>query len=73
MIINTTTYPTVGFFRCVHLSGLELWAWLTNAQLYGAQEGECWNEERIVAFEDRAGEMVPHDVLVADLTPVAEA
>jgi hypothetical protein len=61
---------TERFFRAVHLSGLELFVWLTNAQVHGASDS--WNEDRVVAYEDRGGEMVPRDVLISDLDIVEE-
>ena len=58
------TIPT--FLKCQHVGGLELWVFLTQAQLYKADDD--WCDDRVDAFEDRDGEMVLRDVRISDLS-----
>lgn len=56
--------PQRFFFLCTHF-GLEVYVWLTMRELYSLDNK--WDETRIDVYEDRDGEMIPHDVLLTDL------
>ena len=58
------------FFRCQHINDLELFVWLTTRQIYMADDE--WIDERVTACEDRDGEMIAHDVRIADLSNFKE-
>lgn len=65
--------PNTSFVRCTHISGLEVYAFLSNAQVYAA--ADCWNEDRVTVYEDcthQGGGLVEHDVLVSDLDIIEE-
>lgn len=52
------------FYRAIHTpTGREVFAWLTNEQLFGPDTTglvEVWQEVR-------GGEMIPHEVILGDL------
>lgn len=63
----------LSFYRAEHLSGLELFVWLEPSDAWAtAYGGACWDERRVIAYEDRNGQMIPHDVLIADLEVLEE-
>lgn len=47
------------------LDGTFVYVELTTAQCMGA--GDSWQDERVLAFEDRDGEVKAHDVRLGDL------
>ena len=53
------------FVLATHLTGLRVYTWLTTAEMY--QSDDCWCSSRVTGCEDRDGEMIPHDVRLADL------
>lgn len=63
----------LGFYRAEHISGLELFVWLEQEVAWNIHgEDSCFDETRAIAYEDRDGEMIPHDVLVVDLEIMEE-
>lgn len=55
------------FYECEHLSGVTVYGWFTVLQM----SFHDWCEERAWVYEDRDGEMIEHDVLLSDLTPIS--
>lgn len=58
------------FLACRHADGAELFVFLTPRQVYLA-DGD-WADRTVTACEDRAGEMVPREVRLADLSDFEE-
>ena len=53
------------FMLCEHISGIQMYAWLSQSDFYRTDDN--WDDTRVLGFEDSEGEMIPHDVRVADL------